>query len=183
MKFRNLFSAVALFLFASFALAQTTAPTSGLSFGTTANAVGINLGGSWRAAAVTDEALSVVNSKTLGQFYLESSQVIPTDGSFSGYYAGLKWTPRIDSLISKTTLPANMFQVSIHGTPGFSRNAAGVNRFGGLAGVSLDYDPQANGHFAVNLFRVDYLNAPGFGKTPNGVMLSSGIAVYFGGTK
>jgi hypothetical protein len=165
------------------AVAQTPAPSTGISFGVTTSAVGINLNNSWHMAADSIETLSVVNSPNLGAFYVEGTQTLSTDQTFQGYFGGLKYIPKLDTFLSKTTLPVNTFQVSFHAAPGIVRNAAGRNALGGRVGASLDYDPSSSGHFAVNVFRADYMNASGFGGSPSGWVVSSGIAVFFGGSK
>ncbi len=165
------------------AFAQTPAPTTGFGFGVTGEAVGINLNKQWHMATDAVETASVVNSAKLGAFYIEGHETTSTDGVFGGYFGGLKWIPKIDGLLAKTTIPPQTFQVYVHAAPGFVRTAAGSNKLGGIVGGGLDYDPSASGHFAVNVFRVDYLNAPGFGASPHGFLVSSGIAVFFGGTK
>lgn len=165
-----------------FCMAQT-APSTGVSFGITTSAVAVHLANKNIAAADATESLAVVKSAKLGTFYAEGHQITSTDQTFNAYLGGLKWTPQIDGLISKTLIPANTFQVSLHAAPGIVRNSAGRNALGGIAGVSLDYAPSSDGHFAVNVIRADYLSASGFGASPSGYAFSSGIAVYFGGTK
>lgn len=173
-----------LFTAAAVCLAQTApAPATGVSFGVTTSAMAIVLNGQKIPAADAAESLAIVKSNSLGMFYIEGHQIMSTDQTFNAYLGGVKWTPDIDHLLGKTLLPTNTFNVSFHAAPGVVRNSAGRTALGGTAGLSLDYAPSSNGHFAVNVIHVDYLNATGFGRSPSGYALSSGIAVYFGGTK
>lgn len=176
--------AIALCFCATFAFAQSTpTPAPGISFGITGEAVGVNLNKQWNMATDAVGDLSIVNSPKLGAFYIESHTITTTSPFLSAFLGGLKWTPKIDGLIAKTTLPPQMFQVSFHAAPGIMRNPAGRNALGGIAGASLDFDPSGSNHFAVNVFRADYLNASGTGGSPSGWLVSSGVAVYFGGSK
>lgn len=108
-------------------------------------------------------------------------QITSTDGTFQAYVEGLKWTPNMNGLIAKTLIPPQTVQLSFQGSPGVVRNSAGRNALGGIGCANVDYDPTSTGHFSFNIVRACYLNASGFGASPNGYAFSSGIAFNFFG--
>lgn len=176
------FSAVALFLFAAFAVAQTPTQTTGLTFSTTAGAAGVCLSGQCDIGSLSIESLGVTQSLSVG-----SSQLIAPTKNMTFYGGDIRYSPSFDSFLTKHTLiPAHTIQFALHGGPGVLNNtstvAPGTPHVGALVIADIGYAPLSDGHFII-AGQIGGLYAPGFAATHFGQVYSGSLGYLFGGTK
>ena len=154
--------------------AQTT-PTNSL-FTTSAGAISINLNGATNVGVENINSLAVTK-----KINIEETNLISTGASLQGFYGGASYFGNIDTWLKKyTVLPLNTFQFYARAAAGSVQNTT-VNKahFSGKVAGGLLYAPNSDGHFSVQVGEVGYLNAPGFGKHPNGWTFKSGIGWNF----
>lgn len=158
--------------------AQTTTTTTTTSpFTLSTTAMNIQLNGTNSVATDISEALPFVQSKNYGLFTLTEHNIVAPSINLTGYYGGLQWTPDLTKVIAKTLIPANTFQPYIEFGTGVVSNSTKYHS-STFAGGCVNYDPTSEGHFGIPTC-VKYLNAPGFGKSPHGWEVSSGIKWSF----
>lgn len=155
-----------------------TNPSGGPLFSVSTQAVALRIGG--QTVAATD---------LIGSFYLTNHIVLQSDNllapanNLQGYYGGIRYNFSLNSLVGKTNIPKDTFQPYLHGAFGVVRNvpATGTSTqsYSGMAGGGFDYDPTGGGHFAIGP-RVEYFNAPGFGGSPHGVVISANLTFILG---
>ena len=162
-------------LFCSFVLAGLSLAQGQPVFSVSTQAVGIRVGG--QTVPGTDAIGTFGLTKTL---FLQSDNVLAPANNFQGFFGGVKYYPNfLSKPLAKTTL-SNVTPY-VHVALGVVRNvpATGATKqhYGALAGAGFDY--KVNDMFSLGP-RVSYLNAPGFGPGPHGVMVSANLTVVLG---
>ena len=138
-----------------------------------------------QAVAVRIGGQSVPGTDVIGTYAVtkhvsvRSDNLLAPGNNLQLYGAGFNWRLPLGGLISKTNLPKNTFEPYLTGTIGIVRNvpAAGAvtQRYAGLVGGGVNYDPAGTGRFTINLVEVRAADLPGFGKHPWGATVSVGI--------
>lgn len=165
-------------LFASPLFAQDAAPQP--LFSQTTSAVAIRIGGQ-----------TVVGADVIGAFnltkniILESDNVLAPSNNFQGYYGGVRYNVNslLKNVLAKTNVSPTMFNPYIHAALGVDRNVPATGpvsqHISAMIGGGFDYDPNGAGKFMLGP-RIEYLNAPGFGKSPSGVIVSASLTFILG---
>jgi hypothetical protein len=164
------------------ASASTTMPTAIFSAGS--EAIGLHIGGNTVAATDVSASLGITKTFLLESHNILASNVTATNAGFQGYFGGVRWNPDLSNVLKKTIIPPKTFQPYLHAAIGVVRvtpaAASDKNHFGAFVGGGIEYDPTGSGHFAITPFRFEYLNAPGFGRSPHGWMVGAGLAAKWG---
>src|SRR5579864_5726689 len=177
---RTFLATLALLLFSAIpAIAQTPTPAPAPApqpiFSCMSAAVALHLNGVTNAGADATCSFNLTNN-----FIISSDNILVPAINFEGLYAGVRYN--INSLLSKqlskTNVSPSMFNPYIHAAIGVARNvpATGptVQHISALIGAGFDYDTTNSGRFAIGP-RVEYLSAPGFGKSPSGYVVSANL--------
>ena len=166
-------SFIAILALAISVIAKAQTPTTGgVVFSTTAEATALNYNGAWGPAAHTTESFDLIDwgAQKGSSLSVEGHQLVSTP--FNAYLGGVKFTPDISSLISKTNIPAESLSVFLQGAGGVSTFITG-NRVAFLAGGGLSYRATPNlqwSALSVHFLRVGSKNA---------VEMSTGLAYFF----
>ena len=150
-----------------------------ITFTGTTGAIGVHLNGTTVAGTDISEAVQLFKTVSLSEH-----NILAPGFNMQGYYGAGTWTPNISNLTAKTQLPPNTIQPFLEVGTGVAINSAtaGHNHSSTFAGGGIYYSPTSNGNFTVTPFRIDYFNAPGFGKKPNGYVIAGQLAYTWGGS-
>lgn len=160
------------------ALGQANPPNQQLPnspFSVQAGVLSVNGGGQTSSAASLVATLNLTPN-----LVLRADNILDpaTDWQFYGGGSNYDMT---HLLSSKSPINKKQFQIYVTGTVGVSRivPAAGKTKqsIGYMAGGGLNYDPQAMGHFSVNIAEIRYGHLPGLNNSA--VLFSSGIKWNF----
>lgn len=170
---------VAVIMLATLSFAQTTVSTQTSSnslFTASAGPIAINLNGRSNVGVENINSLAITKSLTI-----EETNLLATGASLTGFYGGASYTTNFDKWLSAhTVLPKQTFGF-------YGRFAAGTvqntmlskSHFSTKVAGGILYDPTHGGQFTITAGEIGYINAPGFGKKPNGWTAKTGIAWNF----
>jgi len=173
MKLRSIL-AVLMLCVGAVAFAQT-ADKSGLAFSASSEATALSYGGEWSPATHVTESLDLIDfgKDSASHLAIEGHQVVASGAGFSSYLGGLRFTPNVSGLLSKTNIPADSLGVYFDGAIGNTLfNAKGSN-FTSLVGGGVQYKLTNSltwSSLHANLLRVGGKNA---------VELSTGLQFFF----
>jgi hypothetical protein len=156
------------------ATASTSSSTS--LFTAAAGAISIALNGT------TNVGVENVNSlAATPKIKIEETNLISSGASLNGYYGGASYTTTADKWIGAHTLfPTKTFAFYARAAAGAVQNTnVSKSHFSAKAAGGILYDPTSSKHFTLTAGEIGYLNAPGFGKHPNGWTFKSGAAWTF----
>ena len=144
---------------------------------------------STQAVAVRVGGQTQPGTDAIGTFNLTKNVAIQSDNilvpaiNLQAYLGGVRYNINLKKVVAKTNIPKDTFQPYLHAALGIVRNvpAAGdaKQHYSALVGGGFDFDPLGTGHFSFGP-RVEFFDAPGFGKSPHGVAVSANLTVVLG---
>ena len=153
-------------------LSMSARAQSGLVFSTSGEATALNYQGSCTAATHTTESLNLIDwgAQKGTSLSVEGHEIAASP--FNAYLGGVKFTPDLSALISKTNIPSDSFQLFVQGAGGVATFTSN-NQPAFLAGVGASYQITPNLQWStldIHFLRVGSKNA---------VEMTSGLAYYF----
>jgi hypothetical protein len=124
---------------------SATAQTSGATFSTSSEAVGIHFNNAWTAGNHTTETLDLLDwgVQKGNSLAVEGHEILAPSANFNSYLGGIRITPDISSLMAKTNIPSDQFGVFAQAAAGSSTLTAG-NKFTFLVGGGANYRMTTN---------------------------------------
>lgn len=170
------------FLLGGVAMAQTQ-PSQPVNpptplFSVSQQAMGVHIGG--QIVAASD---SIGSFNLTPNLQLQSDNILAPENGLQAYLGGIKYYA---SFLSKPLAKTSLSDIKpyIHGAVGVVRNVPATGpstqHYSALAGAGFDY--QVNGVLSVGP-RMEYFNAPGFGKSPHGAAVSANLTLVLGNKK
>jgi hypothetical protein len=172
MRFTRIF-AVTLGLVLAFAV-SATAQTSGVTFSTSSEAVGIHFNNAWTAGNHTTETLDLLDwgAQKANSLSVEGHELLAPGANFNSYLGGIRITPDISALLKKTNISTDQFGVFAQAAAGSATMTAG-NKFTFLAGGGAMYRLTTNLAWSTVDFRWGRVGSHTFYEA------SSGLSYYF----
>lgn len=173
--------ALLLLLFCSAAQAQVVPPADKTPvFSISQQAIGVKIGGATAAGSDSIGTLTLMDSSKLGLVQLQSDNLLVPEINLQAYLGGVKAYPAfLSNLFSKTTMSS--VKPYVHGAFGVVRNVPAVGaakqHYGAIADLGFDYKVNETFSFGP---RIGYFNAPGFGGSPHGAVVSANLTVVLG---
>src|SRR6266568_208517 len=165
-----------LLLCSGVALAQDKTPM----FSVSQQAIGVRLGGQTVVGSDSIGTYTLLKDSKLGLFQLQSDNLLVPAINLQGYLGGVKAYPAfLSNLFAKTTL--SVVKPYVHGAFGIVRNVPAIGaaqqHYSALADLGFDYEVNKTLSFGP---RIGYMNAPGFGPSPHGAVVSANLTVVLG---
>ena len=172
MRFTRIF-ALTLGLVLAFTI-SATAQTSGATFSTSSEAVGIHFNNAWTAGNHTTETLDLLDwgVQKGNSLAVEGHEILAPGANFNSYLGGIRVTPDISSLLAKTNVSSDQFGVFAQAAAGSSTLTAG-NKFTFLVGAGAQYRLTTNLAWSTVDFRYGRVGSQAFYEA------SSGLVYYF----
>jgi len=149
------------------------------TFSITSQAVALPGGKQTVAANITGGTFSITPN-----FALRNDNIIPGASVLSGYFGGAQYTiPDLSAKLQNLSpfLNGNNFQFYVTASAGVDRIAMPTGdtkqHYAFLGGGGVNYAPNGNRVFSVNLFEVRYAKLPGYAN--NTVIVSTGVKLNF----
>jgi hypothetical protein len=159
-----------------YAQTNTTAPLP--IFTLSSQAMAIGLAGQTTPATDIIGAFSVTNG-----LILQSDNILAPGINLQAYLGGARYNISLANIIAKTKIPPNTFQPYVHVGVGVIRNVPAqgnpTQHYTWMGGAGFDYDPQGTGKWSFGP-RIEYFDAPGFGRSPRGITVSAQLSFVIG---